>query len=133
MLKLDLNEAVKVSRALNYRHNGLITAIAQDVETSEVLMVAFMNEEAVLKTLTTGLAHYFSLERMKVWLKGEQSGHYQYVEEVRVDCDNDALLLKVDQEVGACHLGYRSCFFRSLVGREFREVASRVFDPKKGL
>lgn len=131
MLRLRSQEADKIARSLNYRHNGLITAIAQDAETSELLMVAFMDPEAVKKTLMTCLAHYFSLDRKKLWLKGERSGHRQRVEEILVDCDNDALLLKVKQEVGACHQGYRSCFFRSLKQGKFRKVARKVFNPKE--
>ncbi|MGB9838102.1 phosphoribosyl-AMP cyclohydrolase [Methanothermobacter sp.] len=120
---------------LNFRHsiNGedLIIAVAQDHRTGEVLMVAYMNREALERTLETGLAHYWSTSRGKLWLKGESSGHLQRVMDVLVDCDADAVVLKVEQEGGACHTGYRSCFYRSIDGDELRvrEDAVRVFDP----
>lgn len=130
-MKLKHQEAGYIARQLNYRYNGLILAIAQDVDTSEVLMMAHMDAEAVKKTLTTGLAHYFSLERRKIWLKGELSGHYQRIKEVRIDCDGDAILLKVKQVVGACHLGYKSCFFRRLNRGKFETALPQVFKPEK--
>lgn len=130
-MKLKPQEAAYIANQLNYRFNGLITAVAQDIETSEVLMSAHMDAEAVKKTLTTGLAHYFSLERRKIWLKGELSGHYQRVKEVRIDCDGDAMLLKVKQVVGACHLGYKSCFFRRLKRGKFETALPQVFKPGK--
>lgn len=103
---------------INFRHeiNGekLITAIAQDYETNEILMVANMNEEALRKTIETGKAHYWSTSRNKQWLKGESSGHVQEVKEILVDCDMDAVILKVKQNGAACHEGYYSCFFRKL-------------------
>ncbi|MDI9615024.1 MULTISPECIES: phosphoribosyl-AMP cyclohydrolase [unclassified Methanothermobacter] len=120
---------------LNFRHNingeDLIIAVAQDHRTGEVLMVAYMNREALERTLETGLAHYWSTSRGKLWLKGESSGHLQRVKDVLVDCDADAVVLKVEQEGGACHTGYRSCFYRSIDGDELRvrEDAVRVFDP----
>jgi len=92
--------------------NGLVPAIAQDVETHEVLMQAYMNKEAWEATLRTGLAHYYSRSRNKLWKKGESSGHLQQVKEVYLDCDSDCVLLKVIQVGGiACHTGHRSCFF----------------------
>ncbi len=103
---------------LNFRHEvggeKLIIAIAQDYESSEVLMVAYMNKEALMKTLETKIAHYWSTSRNKLWLKGESSGHTQEVQEVLTDCDEDAVLLKVRQNGGACHEGYYSCFFRKI-------------------
>jgi phosphoribosyl-AMP cyclohydrolase len=108
---------------------GLLTAIAQDAETGEVLMVAFMNEEAFQKTVETGQAHYFSRSRGKLWLKGETSGHVQNVEEVLVDCDLDAVVMKVRQSGAACHKGYRTCFFRKVDGDELVTVGEKVFDP----
>ncbi|WP_407379610.1 phosphoribosyl-AMP cyclohydrolase [Methanobrevibacter sp.] len=103
---------------INFRHeiNGVkvITAVAQDAETGEILMVANMNEEALQKTIETGKAHYWSTSRNKQWLKGESSGHTQEVEEIRVDCDMDAIVLKIRQNGAACHEGYYSCFFRNL-------------------
>jgi phosphoribosyl-AMP cyclohydrolase len=106
----------------------LLPAIAQDCETGEVLMLAYMNETALQKTLETGYAHYWSRSRKKLWLKGESSGHKQIVKEIRVDCDGDAILLKVEQRGGACHTGYRSCFYRTLDGLV---VGEKVFDPKE--
>ena len=103
---------------INFRHeiNGVkvITAIAQDAETNEILMLANMNQEALKKTIETGKAHYWSTSRNKLWLKGESSGHFQEVKEILVDCDMDAIILKISQTGAACHEGYRSCFFRKL-------------------
>jgi phosphoribosyl-AMP cyclohydrolase len=95
---------------------GLLTAIAVNAATQEVLMVAFMDAEALAKTRETGLAHFHSRSRGRLWLKGETSGHFLHVEEIRVDCDQDALLLMVRPEGPACHTGARSCFYRSLDG-----------------
>ena len=112
--------------------NGLLPAIAQDHETGEVLMLAYINEEAWQKTLATGKAHYWSRSRNKIWLKGESSGHVQLVREIRIDCDADTVLLRVEQLGGAaCHEGYKSCFFRRLEGEGLQVAESRVFDPRK--
>ena len=103
---------------INFRHeiNGVkvITAVAQDADTNEILMLANMNEEALKKTVETGKAHYWSTSRNQLWLKGESSGHFQEVEEILVDCDMDAVVLKIRQNGAACHEGYYSCFFRNL-------------------
>ena len=103
---------------INFRHeiNGVkvITAVAQDAETNEILMLANMNREALIKTIETGKAHYWSTSRNKLWLKGESSGHFQEVSEILVDCDMDAIVLKITQKGAACHEGYKSCFFRKL-------------------
>jgi phosphoribosyl-AMP cyclohydrolase len=103
---------------INFRHeiNGIpvITAIAQDKDTNEILMLANMNKEALIKTIETGKAHYWSTSRNKLWLKGESSGHFQKVHEILVDCDMDAIILKITQTAAACHEGYQSCFFRKL-------------------
>lgn len=101
---------------------GLIPAIVQDVKTGEVLMLAYMNKEAWQKTLDTKKAHYWSRTRKKIWLKGETSGHIQLVKNIHVDCDNDTILLKVEQ-VGhtACHTGHRSCFFKEITEGEVYE------------
>ncbi len=93
---------------------GLIPCITQDAVSLEVLMFAYMNEEALRLTITTGYAHYFSRSRNALWKKGETSGHFQRVMSVRVDCDQDVILLRVEQVEAACHTGYRSCFFRQL-------------------
>lgn len=95
-----------------FNADGLITAIAQDAETHEVLMLAWMNAEALQATIDTGRATYWSRSRQELWIKGETSGHTQSVQEVRIDCDQDAVLLKVTQSGGACHTGRKSCFYR---------------------
>jgi phosphoribosyl-AMP cyclohydrolase len=108
----------------------LVTAIAQDANTGQVLMVAHMNREAWEETLQTGRVVYFSRSRGRLWRKGEESGNIQHVREIYVDCDGDAVLLKVEQVGGAaCHEGYPSCFFRKVVPEGLKIVAKRVFDP----
>jgi phosphoribosyl-AMP cyclohydrolase len=112
--------------------NGLVPAIAQDFQTGAVLMLAWMNREAFEETVRTGKAVYFSRSRNRLWRKGEESGHVQIVHGVYVDCDEDTILLKVQQLGGAaCHEGYASCFFRQLIEGELHVIAERVFDPKK--
>ncbi len=106
--------------------DGLITAIAQDYKTGEVLMVAFMDKEALEKTIETKKAHYWSRSRRKLWKKGESSGHEQVVREILMDCDGDAVLLKVEQKGGACHTGYRSCFYRNIEGKV---TGVKLFEP----
>lgn len=130
-MELSSDKARIIAGSLNYRFEGLVIAVAQDAKSSAVLMVAFMNPQAVEKTLTTGLAHYFSTERRRLWLKGEESGHYQHVEDFYVDCDKDTVLLRVRQAVGACHLGYGSCFFRKLRWGRLESILPKVFSPKK--
>jgi len=104
-------EAWRIASSLRYRHiEGTVVAVVQDVETKEVLMVGHMDPIAVVLTLTTGLAHYYSTTRKRIWLKGETSGHYQIVKEFRSDCDGDAVVIKVVQIGAACHTGSRSCF-----------------------
>lgn len=120
---------------LNFRHTvgdeQLIIAVAQDYITSQVLMVAFMNREALEKTLDTGIAHYWSTSRKELWLKGGSSGHTQEVKEVLTDCDEDAILLKVKQNGGACHEGYYSCFFRKIQeDKSLKPITERIFDPE---
>jgi phosphoribosyl-AMP cyclohydrolase len=114
------------------KSGGLVPAIAQDADTGEVLMLAWMNREAFEETVRTGRAVYFSRSRNKLWRKGEESGHFQEVRGVLVDCDNDTILLKVHQIGGAaCHAGYRSCFYRKVDGAELKVIAERVFDPEQ--
>ncbi|MDP6112454.1 MAG: phosphoribosyl-AMP cyclohydrolase [Planctomycetota bacterium] len=113
---------------LKFDDKGLLSAIVQDHETSEILMFAFVNKEAVEKTIETRKMHYWSRSRQKLWLKGESSGHVQSVKSIAIDCDQDALLFKVEQEGGACHEGYRSCFFRELEDGELKIVGEKVFD-----
>ncbi len=98
--------------------DGLVPCIVQDFTTREVLMLAYMNAESLARTLETGLATYWSRSRSALWVKGETSGHYQHVREIRIDCDEDTLLLLVDQDGAACHTGRRSCFYRTLEGEE---------------
>ena len=110
---------------------GLVSAIAQDAETGEVLMIAWMNREAFDETVRTRQAVYYSRSRNRLWRKGEESGHVQEVAGIFIDCDGDAVLLKVKQVGGAaCHEGYKSCFFRELSAGELTVIAERVVDPK---
>ncbi len=114
---------------LQFNEQGLIPAVVCDHETNEVLMVAWMNEEAVRHTVETGNATYWSRSRQELWIKGGTSGNFQKVHWIRVDCDEDVLMLGVEQVGGACHLGYRSCFFRELHDGEWEVIAEKVFDP----
>ena len=132
---------------LNFRLNiggeDLVIAIAQDWQTNDVLMVAFMNKEAVEQTLKTKKAHYYSTSRQKQWLKGESSGNVQTVKEMYIDCDADAIIMKVEQIGAACHEGYRSCFFRqldidkenididNLTDDDVKVISERLFDPNE--
>ena len=113
--------------------NGLIPAIAQDFTTGEVLMLAYINEEAWLETLSTGKAVYFSRSRNKLWRKGEESGNVQLVKEIRVDCDADTVIFMVEQIGGAaCHTGHRSCFYTQVnADGSTKELNAPVFDPEK--
>jgi phosphoribosyl-AMP cyclohydrolase / phosphoribosyl-ATP pyrophosphohydrolase len=122
---------VTVPENLRFNADGLIPAIAQDAENGQVLMHAYMNAEAVTRTIETGLAHYYSRSRGRLWRKGEESGHVQRVRSIRYDCDEDTLLLAVEQAVAACHTGHRSCFYRELPGadRPSEEVSEQRFDP----
>ena len=114
------------------KQGGLVPAIAQDAATGEVLMLAYMNEESFAETLRTGCACYFSRSRNKLWRKGEESGNIQKIVEIRIDCDQDTILLKVDQVGGAaCHTGNRSCFFRKIQDGSLIEDGIKVFDPKE--
>jgi phosphoribosyl-AMP cyclohydrolase len=109
---------------------GLLPAIAQDAQTGEVLMMAYMNAESYAETLRTGRAVYYSRSRNRLWRKGEESGNVQQVHAVYLDCDRDTILIKVTQVGGAaCHEGYKSCFFRQATPEGLRVVAERVFDP----
>lgn len=112
--------------------NGLVPAIVQDYETGEILMLAFMNQKAWEATLSTGKATYFSRSRQKLWVKGETSGNLQIVKEILVDCDEDTVLLKVEQKGGAaCHTGYRSCFYRKMEDGVLTNVGKLIFDPQE--
>ena len=112
--------------------DGLLPAIVQDYKTGEVLMLAYINDLAWQKTLETGKGHYWSRSRQKLWLKGESSGHVQVIKEIRVDCDEDTVVFKVEQIGGAaCHKGYRSCFFRIVEKDSLVVRGEKVFDPEK--
>lgn len=112
--------------------SGLLPAIAQDYQSGEVLMLAYINSKSWEKTLETGKAHYWSRSRNKLWLKGESSGHVQLIREILVDCDADTVVFKVEQLGGAaCHTGHRSCFFRRVEGGELSVIGTKVFDPDK--
>jgi phosphoribosyl-ATP pyrophosphohydrolase/phosphoribosyl-AMP cyclohydrolase len=124
---------------------GLVPVVVQDYKNKEVLMVAYMNEEAFNKTLECGMMTYYSRSRQELWLKGDTSGHFQYVKELRIDCDNDTILAKVEQIGAACHTGNRSCFYRTFLKNEYSEtdastvlkteydtIADRKVNPKEG-
>ena len=122
MITLDFNKL----------NNGLIPAIIQDDQSGNVLMLGFMNREAWEKTLSSGKATFFSRTRQTLWVKGETSGHVQIVKEIRIDCDNDSVLLKVEQLGGAaCHTGHKSCFFKKIENGEVKIIGKPVFDPKE--
>jgi len=112
---------------LAFDDNELLPAIAQDADSGEVLMLAYVSEEALDRSRQTGEAHYYSRSREELWHKGGSSGHVQRIEEIRVDCDGDAILYLVEQEGGACHTGYGSCFHRRIDGEI---VGEKVFDPE---
>lgn len=114
------------------RSEGLIATIAQDDHSGEVLMLAYMNQESYEETLTTGRACYYSRSRKKLWRKGEESGNIQEVKSIHIDCDRDAILLKVHQIGGAaCHEGYQSCFFRRVTDQGLEIDQKRIFDPQQ--
>lgn len=123
--------ASKLLEAIAFDGNGLVTAVAQQAETGEVLMVAWMNREAVEKTLATGDVHYWSRSRKQLWRKGETSGQTQKLVDFRLDCDGDTVLLTVDQKGVACHTGRRQCFFRALRRGELEIVEDVLVDPEK--
>ena len=121
MIKLDFSKT-----------GGLVPAIVQDNETGEILMLAYMNQEAFNATLSTGKATYYSRSRQMLWVKGETSGNVQLVKEIRIDCDDDTVLLKVEQRGGAaCHTGHRSCFYKKVENGTIRIVGEPVFDPQE--
>lgn len=121
----------KLLEQIKFDDKGLVAAIVQDFESGQVLMFAWMNREALEKTLTEGRACYWSRSRQKLWIKGESSGNVQTVKSVRLDCDGDALLVAVEQAGGACHTGYRSCFYRVADGERWRKDGELVFDSDK--
>lgn len=115
---------------IRWDEKGLIPVVVQDQGTRDVLMVAYMNNEAFELTKKTGIAHYYSRSRAKIWRKGETSGHIQEVKAIYIDCDNDCILLTVDQRVAACHTGYWSCFYRRWQDG-WEVVGKKVFDEKE--
>ena len=121
-----------ISLDFNKLNNGLLPVIIQDYQSGNVLMLGFMNQEAWEKTLSSGQATFFSRTRQTLWVKGETSGHGQIVKEIRIDCDNDSVLLKVEQLGGAaCHTGHKSCFFKKIENGEVKIIGKPVFDPKE--
>ena len=121
MIKLNFNKM-----------DGLIPAIVQDDKTGEVLMLAFMNKDAWEATLSTGKATYYSRTRQALWIKGKTSGNLQIVKEIRIDCDDDTVLLKVEQVGGAaCHTGHKSCFYKMVEGESIRIIGEPVFNPEE--
>ena len=122
-----------VSTAIDFdKGGGVVPVITQDFASRQVLMVAYMNQEAFAETVATGRACYYSRSRNKLWRKGEESGNVQEVQAVFIDCDADTILLKVHQVGGAaCHEGYASCFFRKVEGDKLTVVGERIFDPKQ--
>ena len=121
----------QVLAALAFDRDGLVAAIAQQHDTGEVLMLAWMNRDAVAETLRTGQACYWSRSRAKLWRKGEESGHTQKLVELRVDCDGDAVLLMVEQKGVACHTGTHNCFFRALKGGTMERIAEVLVPPQE--
>jgi phosphoribosyl-AMP cyclohydrolase len=117
--------------AVTYDEYGLVPAIVQDAATDRVLMMAYMTADTLRETLDTGRMVYWSRSRQERWVKGATSGHTQTVEEVRLDCDGDTLLFTVQQEGGACHTGYRSCFYRRAENGSLVEDGEKVFDPEE--
>ena len=121
----------KILETVKFDSNGMVPAIVQDYDTGQVLMMGYMNRESFELTLATGKTHFFSRSRQKLWLKGESSGHVQHVKSLHLDCDGDTILVKAVQEVAACHVGYKSCFFRRWCPdtQQWVEEGERVFDP----
>ncbi|MBC8393127.1 MAG: phosphoribosyl-AMP cyclohydrolase [Deltaproteobacteria bacterium] len=121
MIKLDFEKM-----------GGLVPAVVQDYETGEVLMLAYMNKQAWEETLTTGMATYFSRSRQELWVKGKTSGNFQVVKEIRIDCDDDTVLLRVEQLGGAaCHTGHKSCFYKKVEDESIKVIGTPVFDPEE--
>lgn len=129
---MKMNEKMSETvKNLKFDDKGLIPVIAQDYSTNEVLMMAYMNKEALEKSLESGKVHYFSRSRNKLWQKGETSGHCQYIKSISTDCDGDTLLIKVEQVGGACHTGHYSCFYREISEEGLKETHEKVFDEKE--
>lgn len=128
-MNLSKEEAREVIEHLTFK-NGLVTAVVRDEENEDILMVAFMDEEAFVKTVTTGYMHYWSRSREEIWKKGEVSGNKQKVRRVKIDCDGDALLFDVEPEGPSCHKGYYSCFYRAVEDDgSLTKILEREFNP----
>lgn len=128
----DPNRETGAALDVKFNEQGLIAAIVQDIDTGQVLMLGWMNDAALKQTLATRKATFYSRSRNKMWVKGEESGHIQEVVEARIDCDQDALLLRCKSHGPACHVGYATCFYRDALGAgdgQLRFVEKRVFDP----
>ena len=123
---------MEILSELKFDRDGLVAAIIQDEINNEVLMLGYMNADAITETFNTGRVCFWSRSRQKLWIKGETSGHTQTVKSIAVDCDGDALLIKVEQRVAACHVGYRSCFFREVSpdGESTRVVGEKMFEAE---
>ncbi|MDO9464152.1 MAG: phosphoribosyl-AMP cyclohydrolase [bacterium] len=121
----------KLAEQVKFDKKGLIPAIVQDFKTSKVLMMGYMNKESLETTLKTRRTCFWSRSREKLWIKGETSGHIQKVKDILIDCDNDTLLIKVEQIGGACHTGYRTCFYRKYDKDGFTVVEKELFEPEK--
>ncbi len=116
---------------LKFKDDGLMPAVIQDYANGQVLMVGYMNKEAIKLTLESGLVHFYSRSRQKMWKKGETSGHIQNVREILLDCDEDTLLIKIEQECASCHKGYRTCFYRKVNSDGSLEtIEKKIFEPK---
>jgi phosphoribosyl-AMP cyclohydrolase len=127
-----MSTLVETVKDLAYDKDGLVPAVCVDAQTRQVLMVAYMNQAALLQTVKTGKTHFWSRSRQEYWMKGQTSGHTQQVKAIYVDCDKDTLLIEVIQNVAACHLGYYSCFFRKLNDQgQWESTGAKVFDPDK--
>ena len=122
---------MKVVDEIIFDEKGLLPAIIQDYKNNEVLMLGYMNREAVSRTLESGKVHFWSRSRSKMWVKGETSGHIQRVVDIFLDCDMDTILVKVVQKVAACHTGYRSCFYRKIEGDDLIICGEKVFKEKE--
>jgi phosphoribosyl-AMP cyclohydrolase len=131
-VKHDIEEGLEFTP--KFDKSGLIPAIAQDARTGQILMVAYMNHQALEATIQSGYATYFSRSRNELWKKGQQSGHLQKIEQILVDCDQDCLILKVTVDAGQCHVGYQSCFYRALknnTDKKLEIIAEKVYDPQE--
>ena len=129
----DKNTELGTAFTPKFDEKGLITVIAQDNQTGDILMVAYMNRQALDLTIQNGYATYFSRSRKELWKKGQKSGHIQKVDQILVDCDQDCLILKVTVDAGQCHVGYQSCFYRALKENsdsELKFITKPVYDPK---